>query len=104
MRLVGEGARLPGVLTVRVSVARFSSRRESRLREDAMKSSSTAAVLVGGIAAVLLLGFAISALEPPPAARTEGQEPPVAAGTALEAFVPVDTARLNGSPDEQPNL
>src|SRR5947208_5872504 len=65
-----------------------------------MKSTSTAAV-IGGISAFLLLGFAISAPEPPPGARADVREPPVA---ALETFVPVDTARLMGSPDEQPTL
>ncbi len=69
-----------------------------------MKSISTAAVFMGGIAAILSLGLAISALEPAPAARTEAQEPPVAAGTDVEKFVPVDTSRLMGSPDAQPTL
>ena len=67
-----------------------------------MKRISTAGVFAGGLAAFLGLGFAILALDP--AARAEAQEPPAAAGTALESFVPVDTARLMGSPDEQPTL
>jgi uncharacterized repeat protein (TIGR03806 family) len=66
-----------------------------------MKSTLIAAALVGGTAALLLLGLMISPVEPPPAVLAAGQDPPAA---ALEPFVPVDTARLMGSPDEQPTL
>jgi uncharacterized repeat protein (TIGR03806 family) len=64
----------------------------------------TDVLFVGVLAALLGLGSAIPASEPPPAAWPEGQGPPVVAGTAVEPLVPVDTARFMGSPDAQPTL
>jgi uncharacterized repeat protein (TIGR03806 family) len=66
-----------------------------------MKSIPTAVVFAGFIVALLGIGFAISSPEAPPTVRTEGPEPPAA---TAETFMPVDTSRLMGSPDEQPTL
>jgi uncharacterized repeat protein (TIGR03806 family) len=66
-----------------------------------MKSIPTAVVFAGVIVALLGIGFAISSPEAPPAVRTEGPEPPAA---TAETFMPVDTSRLMGSPEEQPTL
>jgi uncharacterized repeat protein (TIGR03806 family) len=64
-----------------------------------MSGISTGTVLVSG--AALCLGAALAIPIPkPPAEQPGGEDPPAAA----EKFVPVDTSRLMGSPDEQPAL
>jgi glucose/arabinose dehydrogenase len=70
-----------------------------------MRGISIRPVLVTGTSAILCLAVALAISTPElSAVRKEDQEQPVASGTGMDKFVPVDTSRLMGSPDGQPTL
>ncbi len=61
--------------------------------------------LAGWTIVLFCLGAVLAiAAQKPKADRNEDEELPATSGTAVDTFVPVDTSRLMGTPDEQPTL